>query len=407
MPVFIFKGRSANGNLTEGELESSSSNALASQLMEKGITPLTITEKKQKQDVLADIAKKLNLEQVGVEELLMFTRQMGALIRAGIPVTRAISGILESIDNPLLIRSLKDTLEQLESGRSLSVAFTRHPKVFSNLYVSMIQVGEGTGKLDEAFTQMAGYIDHNRRMSHNIKAALRYPAIVITAIVLALVVVNLFVIPKFASFFEANNMELPWQTVLLLGSSRFFVNYWDFLLIAAVLGLIAFKRYTSTQHGRLKWHRMILRFPLIGDILLRSFLARFSRSFAMAYGAGVPIVQSMGVISRSVGNDYIASHVAGMREGMERGETLTRTAHKTGMFTPVVMQMFAVGEEAGNLEEMMVYIADFYEEEVDYDIKTLSDRLEPIIYVMVGIMVLILALGIFVPMWDVAQLAGR
>lgn len=407
MPVFVFKGRSANGNLTEGELESSSSNALASQLMEKGITPLTITEKKQKQDVLADIAKKLNLEQVSVEELLMFTRQMGALIRAGIPVTRAISGILESIDNPLLIRSLKDTLEQLESGRSLSIAFARHPKVFSNLYVSMIQVGEGTGKLDEAFTQMAGYIDHNRRMSHNIKAALRYPAIVISAIVLALVVVNLFVIPKFASFFEANNMELPWQTVLLLGSSRFFVNYWGFLLIAAVLGFVGFKHYTGTTHGRLKWHRLILSFPLIGDILLRSFLARFSRSFAMAYGAGVPIVQSMGVISRSVGNDYIASHVASMREGMERGETLTRTAHKTGMFTPVVMQMFAVGEEAGNLEEMMVYIADFYEEEVDYDIKTLSDRLEPIIYVMVGVMVLILALGIFVPMWDVAQLAGR
>jgi MSHA biogenesis protein MshG len=127
----------------------------------------------------------------------------------------------------------------------------------------------------------------------------------------------------------------------------------------------------------------------------------------MAYGAGVPIVQSMGVISRSVGNDFISKHVASMREGMERGETLTRTAHKTGMFTPVVMQMFAVGEEAGNLEEMMTYIAEFYEEEVDYDIKTLSDRLEPVIYILVGIMVLILALGIFVPMWDITQLANR
>jgi MSHA biogenesis protein MshG len=244
-------------------------------------------------------------------------------------------------------------------------------------------------------------------MSHNISAALRYPTIVISAIVIALVIVNLFVIPKFASFFEANNLELPWQTVVLLSTSQFFVAYWPHLLVLVIIGVLVFKRYTSTPRGRYKWHHALIRMPLIGDILLRAFLARFARSFSMAYGAGVPIVQGMGVIARSVGNDYIADHVANMREGIERGEALTVTAQKTGMFTPVVMQMFAVGEEAGNLEEMMDYIADFYEEEVDYDIKTLSDRLEPIIYVFVAILVLILALGIFVPMWDLAQLANR
>ena len=136
-------------------------------------------------------------------------------------------------------------------------------------------------------------------------------------------------------------------------------------------------------------------------------MARFARSFSMAYSAGVPIVQAMGVISRSIGNEYISGHVTGMREGIERGEALTRTAQTTGMFTPVVMQMFAVGEEAGNLDEMMSFIADFYEEEVDYDVKTLSDKIEPMIYVAIGLMVLVLALGIFVPMWDLAQMAGR
>ena len=407
MPLFTFKGRTANGNLTEGELEAANSNTLAGQLMEKGITPLTITEKKQKVDVLAQVYEKLDLYKVSIEELLMFTRQMGALIKAGIPITRAITGILESIENPLLIRSLRDTLEQLESGRSLSIAFARHPKVFSNLYVSMIQVGENTGQLDRAFSQMASYIDHNRVMSHNISSALRYPTIVISAIVIALVIVNLFVIPKFADFFAANSLELPWQTLILLNMSNFFVDYWPYMLGLILIGYFMFKRYINTSEGRYKWHHFILRLPIIGDILLRAYLARFARSFSMAYGAGVPIVQGMGVISRSVGNDYIAEHVANMREGIERGEALTRTAHQTGMFTPVVMQMFAVGEEAGNLEEMMDYIADFYEEEVDYDIKTLSDKLEPLIYVMVGIMVLVLALGIFVPMWDITQLAGR
>jgi MSHA biogenesis protein MshG len=261
--------------------------------------------------------------------------------------------------------------------------------------------------LDGAFAQMASYIDRNRRMSHNISAALRYPTIVIMAIVIALGIVNLFVIPKFASFFEANNLDLPWQTIVLLNTSNFFVEYWGHISILAVIVWFGFKRYISTVPGRYKWHHFILKMPVIGDILLRAYLARFARSFSMAYGAGVPIVQGMGVIARSVGNDFIADHVSNMREGIERGEPLTLTAQKTGMFTPVVMQMFAVGEEAGNLEEMMDYIADFYEEEVDYDVKTLSDKLEPLIYVFVGALVLILAMGIFVPMWDVSQLAGR
>ncbi len=407
MPAYSYKGRTRNGELTEGEMDSSSSSALASILLEKGITPLQISEIKQQVDIIDQINQKLDLYKVSIEELLMFTRQMSALSKAGIPVTRAIAGIVESVQNPLMIKSLKDTLEQLESGRSLSIAFARHPRVFSNLYISMIQVGENTGRLDEAFTMMANYIDRNRKMSNNISAALRYPTTVIIAITIAMAIVNLFVIPKFASFFEANNLELPWQTVLLLNMSNFFVNNWYFVLVVLVMLYVSFKRYISTVKGRYNWHHFILKIPVIGNILLRAYLARFARSFAMAYGAGVPIVQGMGVISRSVGNDYIAKHVADMREGIERGEALTVTAYRTGMFTPVVMQMFAVGEEAGNLDEMMSFIADFYEEEVDYDVKTLADKMEPVIYVFVGIMVLVLALGIFVPMWDIAQLASR
>jgi len=356
---------------------------------------------------LAIVKDKLNLYSVSIEEQLMFTRQMSALIRAGIPITRAIAGILESIDNPLLIKALRDISEQLESGRNLSVSCSRYPKVFSNLYISMIQVGENTGRLDEAFTQMGEYIDRNRRISNNISTALRYPTTVMIAITVAMVIVNLFVIPQFASFFETNNLELPWQTLFLLNTSKIFIHYWVHTLVLCTLSFAAFKYYINTTSGRLWWDKLVIKVPVIGSILHRAFMARFARSFAMAYGAGVPIVQAMGVISRSIGNEYISSHVNNMREGIERGDTLTRTAKQTGMFTPVVMQMFAVGEEAGNLEEMMIFIADFYEEEVDYDIKTLSDKLEPLIYVAIGGMVLVLALGIFVPMWDITQLAGR
>jgi len=407
MPLFEFKGRSGSGQLVDGEIEGASTNAVAGLLMERGVTPISIVEKTQQVDLLEVIRDRLDLHRISTEELLMFTRQMSALIRAGIPITRAISGILESVENPLLVRSLRDILEQLESGRSLSISCARHPRVFNNLYVAMIQVGENTGKLEETFSLMADYIDRNRRITQNIKTALRYPTTVIIAIAIAMVIVNLFVIPKFAQFFEANKLELPWQTLVLLNTSNFFVEYWTYLLLVLVGVVFGFRHYVNTVGGRLKWHRFIVHAPLVGDILHRSFMARFARSFAMAYGAGVPIVQAMGVISRSIGNDFISNNVNGMREGIERGEALTRVAQRTGMFTPVVMQMFAVGEEAGNLDEMMTFIADFYEEEVDYDVKTLSDKIEPLIYVMIGALVLVLALGIFVPMWDVAQLAGR
>ncbi len=407
MPTFAFKGRGANGQLVDGELEGSSSTAVAGALMDRGVTPISIVEKKVEIDVIAQMRNRFDLYQVSIEELLMFTRQMAALIKSGIPITRAIAGILESIENPLMIKSLRDVLEQLESGRSLSISCARHPRVFSNLYVSMIQVGENTGRLEESFALMADYIDRNRRITANIKTALRYPTTVVVFIAIAIGIVNLWVIPGFAAFFEANRLELPWQTLLLLNTSKFFVEYW-YLVLAGLIGAgFGFRYYINTDRGRYNWHRFVVRAPLIGEILHRSFMSRFARSFAMAYSAGVPIVQAMAVIARSIGNDYISRHVSGMREGIERGESLTRTAQATGMFTPVVMQMFAVGEEAGNLDEMMTYIADFYEEEVDYDVKTLSDRIEPLIYVAVGGLVLILALGIFVPLWDVAQLANR
>jgi MSHA biogenesis protein MshG len=405
MPSYTYKGRAMNGKVVGGKIDGDSESAVTAILTNRGVIPVSITEKKEQTDVIIAIKDKFDLHTVSIEEQLMFTRQMSALIRAGIPITRAIAGILESIDNILLVKALRDILEQLDSGRDLSSSCTRHPKVFNNLYISMLQIGESTGRLDEAFDQMGEYIDRNRTITNNISTAMRYPKTVMIALSGAMVIVNLFVIPKFAAFFEANSLALPWQTLFLLSTSNFFKAYWYYVLAIIIGSSWSFKRYINTKAGRLWWDELVINAPIIGSILHRAFMARFARSFAMAYGAGVPIVQAMVVISRSIGNEYISNHVNNMREGIERGDTLTRSADQTGMFTPVVMQMFAVGEEAGNLEEMMTFIAGFYEEEVDYDVKNLSDKIEPLIFVIIGGMVLVLALGIFVPMWDIAKLA--
>jgi MSHA biogenesis protein MshG len=405
MPSYTYKGRAMNGKVVGGKIDGASESAVTAILTNRGVIPVSITEKKEQTDVIIAIKDKFDLHTISIEEQLMFTRQMSALIRAGIPITRAIAGILESIENILLVKALRDILEQLDSGRDLSSSCMRHPKVFNNLYISMLQIGESTGRLDEAFDQMGEYIDRNRQITNNISTAMRYPTTVMIALSGAMVIVNLFVIPKFAAFFQANSLALPWQTLFLLSTSNFFIAYWYYVLAIIIGSFWSFKRYINTKAGRLWWDELVISAPIIGSILHRAFMARFARSFAMAYGAGVPIVQAMVVISRSIGNEYISNHVNNMREGIERGDTLTRSADQTGMFTPVVMQMFAVGEEAGNLEEMMTFIAGFYEEEVDYDVKNLSDKIEPLIFVIIGGMVLVLALGIFVPMWDIAQLA--
>ena len=224
----------------------------------------------------------------------------------------------------------------------------------------------------------------------------------------ALAVINLFVIPAFAKVFEQFKAELPWATRVLIGTSQFFQDYWWLLLILLAGGLYGFLRWTKTEQGALHWDRLKLRLPIVGGIFERIALARFTRTFAMMYRAGVPLLQTLSINSASVGNRHIGQAVLAMREGIERGEALTRTAAASGLFTPLVLQMMAVGEETGALDDLFVEVADFYEQEVDYDLKQLADAIEPILIVAMGVLVLILALGVFLPMWELGSAArGR
>ena len=236
-----------------------------------------------------------------------------------------------------------------------------------------------------------------------IKAALRYPTFVIVAIAIAIAVINIWVIPAFAGLFAKAGVELPWQTKLLMATSECFVQWWGFLLTIIIGVLITAKIYVQTENGRYQWDRYKLKIPLAGDIIFRATLARFARSFSMGLKSGVPLIQSMVVVSRSVGNEYISEKILDMRSGIERGESLTRTAGLTKMFTPLVIQMLSVGEETGKVDDMMEEVAEYYDREVDYDIKNLSASIEPILIIAIGIMVLILALGVFLPMWDMAK----
>ena len=407
MSLYRFTGRDAQGGKIIGSREAGSADSLASELLAERITPLTIEEQAQASDsdVFAQLKESLRRKHVDLEELIIFCRQMYSLSKAGVPIIRAIGGLAESSRNLYLREVLQAVRSDLEGGQGMAVALNAHPKVFNTLFVSMISVGENTGQLDQAFRQLSVYLELERETRKRIKQATRYPLFVLSAMAVALVVINLFVIPAFSKVFAQFKADLPWATQILIGTSQFFQDFWWLLALLFGGSLFGFFKWIETDAGALKWDQIKLRLPIVGGIFERIALARFTRTFAMMYRAGVPLLQTLSINSASVGNRYIGQAILAMREGIERGEALTRTASASGLFTPLVLQMMAVGEETGALDDLFVEVADFYEQEVDYDLKQLADAIEPILIVAMGVLVLILALGVFLPMWELASAA--
>ncbi|MCW8859457.1 MAG: type II secretion system F family protein [Deltaproteobacteria bacterium] len=406
MPFFRYKVRDAEGNLVEGQVEAFSAAALASQFQASQTIPISITEVAETQNI--DLGKLFNIKRrakVTLDDLILFCRQMYTLSSSGVPIVRALRGLVETARNPTLGEALGKVVEDLESGMELSGGFSRHPHVFPALLCRMVQVGEVTGKLDEVFIQLAIYFEREKDTINRVKSALRYPSFVLTAIAMAVVFISLFVIPAFEKVFAGAGAQLPLATRILMGLSSFMQNYWYVLLGAFILLVVAIKQALKTERGRYTWDRYKLKIPLVGDIILRSTLVRFSRGFNMSYTAGIPLSQALGFTARAVSNAYVGEKIEAIRNGIERGDTLTRSATQTGMFTPLVLQMLAVGEESGSVDTMLEDVADFYEREVDYDLKNLSSAIEPIMIVIIGGMVLVLALGVFLPMWNLASIS--
>jgi len=344
---------------------------------------------------------------VTLDDLILFSRQMYTLARSGVPIIRALRGLTESTRNPILVEALVEVRESLEAGRELSSAMAQRKDVFPLLFSSIVQVGEGTGRIAEAFLQIGNYLDRERDLRRQVRSALRYPTIVVIAVSVAIAIISLFVIPAFEKLFTRAGGQLPLPTRIILGISHFARDYWGLILAATLLAAWLLRRFIATDAGRLWWDRLKLRLPLAGNIVQRATLARFARAFAMGYAAGIPLVQALMLSGRSVDNRYVESRVVELQAGVERGETLTGASHKTGMFTPLVLQMMAVGEESGAVDEMLLEVAGYYEREVEYDLKALSSYIEPIMIVVLGGMVLILALGVFLPMWNMASVMAH
>lgn len=398
MPMFEYKGRTDDGMMVSGVQEAADLDALGAALILSKITPIEI-----KQKAAGAVAFHLFEEKVTSLDVMLFSKQMYTLLKAGIPIMRALAGIQSSVGNATLAQVVGQLRVSLDSGRELSVAMSEHPKVFDSFYISMIRVGEGTGNLDNIFLRLAEHIEFERFMRGQIKSALQYPIFVLTAMAIAIVVINVMVIPQFEKVFASMHTDLPFITQLLIAFSNFMRNYW-FVLIGMIVGAVwMFKSYTSTSAGRSQWDRYKMRIPIAGKIIFKGTMARFARTFALSTRSGLPILSALRLVSQTVENDYLGAKILSMSAGIERGETILRTATQTGVFNPLVLQMIAVGEESGSLDDLMQEVADMYQADVEYDVKTLGAQIEPILIIFLGILVLILALGVFLPIWDMSS----
>ncbi len=408
MPLYAYRVRTASGHTEEGQLEADSPAAVARRLMGDGATPLQIAPADAgtaSASTARHGGRKPARGRTRPEDLELFCRQMFSLTRSGVPIVRGLRGVAETTHNARLAEAIRGMAESLETGRDLSAAMRDHPAIFPALLINMVRMGESTGRLEETFQQLSFYLERERETRQQIKQAIRYPIFVLVAILAAIAIINVVVIPAFAGMFQRFGADLPLPTRILMVTSEFTMAYWPWIVGGAAALVLGFRRYIASTGGRLWWDRIKLRLPLVGSIMERALLARFARAMTMASRSGVPVLEGLESIGRAVDNAWVADRVERMRESLERGETLLGAAAGTGMFTPLVLQMIAVGEETGQVDEMMEEVARFYEQEVDYQLKNLSSAIEPILISIIGAMVLILALAVFLPMWDLGAAA--
>ena len=404
MPTFSYTGRDSSGAAVSGSIDVGTREMAASMLLGRGVIPLSI-------ESAAAAGKPANGFSLGaeksltLEELQIFSRQLQALLRGGLPILRALSSMQESATRPALARLFGDLAAAWTRGANCR---RRWPATRTTSRRCTWRWCAWASRPDGWTTSCAAsadWLEFERKTRERVKSALRYPSFVILAMAIALVVVNMFVIPRFATVYQTMRVDLPWMTQLLIGMSNFTLNWWPAILAACTAGIFGFRGWRRSIEGGLVWDRTGA--PAADR---RAHPAqRRARALRAAWrwglSSGLPAAHAVQLVSQAVGNAFVAQRLERVRSGIERGESLLRSCTATGVFTPMVLQMMAVGEESGTLDEMLDHVADFYEQDVDYDLQRLSSAIEPILILVLGAIVLVLALGVFLPIWDLGKAA--
>jgi type II secretory pathway component PulF len=400
MPLFRYKARNEFGSPLKGTLDSSGPEAVALHLSNLGFIPISI---KEEQPGLFSDSFFSDFQRISPEDLIIFTRQLATLINAGLPFLSSMDSLVAQTENPRLKKTLLQVRRDVEGGLFFSDALIRHPKIFSSLFVNMVRAGEVGGVLDEILERLARLAEHEVETRNRIKVATRYPKIVMFALLVAFVILTTLVIPKFANLYSNFQVALPLPTRILIGINDAVHQYWYLMIGGTILAVGGIRHYLRTDPGRLWWDSFKLKIPVFGPIFLKTALSRFARVFGTLTRSGLPMLQTLDTVSTTVGNVLISRVINTLRESARQGKGLVQPMRVSGVFPPVVIQMVAIGEETGKMEEMLFKVSDYYDMEVEYKIKNLSASLEPILLVLIGGTVLFLALAIFLPWWNLVS----
>ncbi len=401
MPVFTYKAINTSGVIVENTLEAATTTEAGDKLRSLGYHPLHIKSK----------SAGLNLEifsnkpKIKVDDVIVFTRQLVVLLKAGVPLLSCLDALAEQAENESMREIIKHIYVDIESGISFSEALNKHPQIFEKMYINTIRAGEMGGALDKVLARLAELMEFDRETKAQIKSAMRHPLIIVISLGVAFISLMLFVVPKFIDMFAKLGVNLPLPTRILIGMYTVISGYWYIVVGVLMLAVITFKIWVKTPAGAYSWDLVKLKMPIFGSLIMKSTMSRFTRMLETLNSSGLPILQALDIVARTVGNEVIGKEIEKAAQGVRKGDGLAVPLRQSKLFPPMVIRMIAIGEQSGSLDEMLLNISGHYDVEVDYAVKSLSSMIEPIITVALGIIVLFLALAIFLPMWDLTSIA--
>jgi type IV pilus assembly protein PilC len=406
MSQFAYKVRDRQGKLLTGTLEAESVTIVAGKLRHMGYVPVSIesgdTKSLQRELKIPYFSGRIKLKEVAV-----FSRQFATMINSGLTLLRSLSILAEQTSNKELARIVGEVRRDVERGSALSVALAKHPKAFSRLYVAMVRSGETGGSLDTVLNRLATTIEKQVELRRKVKSAMTYPIVVGVIVVLILIAMLIFVVPMFKGMYADLNAKLPLPTLVLLAASNGLKKFFPLVVLAAGFGVWSLKRYVTTPVGRRRYDAFKLRAPVFGQLAHKTALARFSRSLAALVRAGVPILDALEIVSETAGNSVVSEAVADTQAAVKAGESLARPLEAHPVFPPMVVQMIAVGEETGALDELLEKIADFYDSEVEATVDALTSLIEPLLIVVMGVAVGGMVIALYMPMFSIIGKLGN
>ena len=397
MPTFTYTARALNGDLKSATIDAPNRDDVVAQLRRQRLNVVKIDEA---------APKKKKGGKISMRDIVIFTRQFSTMINAGLPLVQALDILATQSESAALKDVTRQVVFDVESGNTVADALRKHPKAFSDLYVNMVAAGEAGGILDTILMRLAVFMEKNDALVRKVKGAMIYPGVIMSVAAIAITVLLIFVIPTFEKMFASVNMALPLPTRIVIGMSRFLSHYW-WLVLAVIGGIVVMlKRYYATPDGKLAIDRLMLKMPVLGDVLRKSAVSRFTRTLGTLISSGVSILEGLEITAKTAGNRVIQDAIMESRASIAGGETISAPLKKSAVFPPMVISMIAVGEQTGGLDEMLGKIADFYDEEVDAAVSSLLALMEPLMIVFLGVVVGGMVVSMYLPIFDMVNAAG-